>query len=296
MPHATTGSVPSPEDNDWQARMSGRVLVVDDAEDMRRFVARALKRAGLVVEEAASIAAARQALERLHPDVVVLDHQLEDGTSVDLMPTLRDSDIPVTVLTGHGTIEMAVQAVKSGAETILTKPVDKSPTRGCSGSTYCFASTPSCSSCRRCASVPRISWRLRTSCWQRSARAPGTCNSASLRGPPKSFAPITILLRQLLPDFEAWDIDLLGTDIDGAALDRARRGEYVDRALRVTAKQDRRRYFERRGGRFHLRTDYRAGVRFAFHNLTDPTQSPPGASSFDLILCRNVTIYFGLAT
>jgi DNA-binding NtrC family response regulator len=55
-----------------------------------------------------------------------MDHRLPDGTALDLLPRLKAlyPDVPVVVLTGHGTIELAVAAIKEGAEQFLTKPVE----------------------------------------------------------------------------------------------------------------------------------------------------------------------------
>jgi DNA-binding NtrC family response regulator len=105
------------------APMTGRALVVDDAVDVRRTVSRALRRMGLLVDQAESLEAARRSVNECPPEVVVLDHLLPDGTSLDLIPMLRDADASVIVLTGHGSIQLAVEAVKGGAEQFLTKPV-----------------------------------------------------------------------------------------------------------------------------------------------------------------------------
>jgi DNA-binding NtrC family response regulator len=60
------------------------------------------------------------------PDVALVDYSLPDGTALELMAQLKQQgiDVPVVVLTGHGSIELAVLAVKEGAEQFLTKPVE----------------------------------------------------------------------------------------------------------------------------------------------------------------------------
>jgi len=60
------------------------------------------------------------------PDVVVLDHNLPDGNALDLIVRLRpfDPDIPIIILTAEASIDLAVQAVKLGAEQFLTKPIE----------------------------------------------------------------------------------------------------------------------------------------------------------------------------
>src|SRR4029453_13220985 len=60
------------------------------------------------------------------PDVVIADYMLPDGTALDLLPLLReiDPDIPLLILTAHGSIDLAVRAIKEGAEQFLTKPLE----------------------------------------------------------------------------------------------------------------------------------------------------------------------------
>ena len=59
-------------------------------------------------------------------DVVVADYSLPDGTSLDLLPQFKrlSEDTPFIILTAHGSIELAVRAIKEGAEQFLTKPVE----------------------------------------------------------------------------------------------------------------------------------------------------------------------------
>ena len=103
-----------------------RILIVDDEPGIRFGVRDFLENAGLEVEEAETIAAAERLLRESRPDAVVLDHMLPDGTALDLLPRIReiDSSLPVIVLTGHATIDLAVRAVKEGADQFLAKPVE----------------------------------------------------------------------------------------------------------------------------------------------------------------------------
>jgi len=103
---------------------------------------------------------------------------------------------------------------------------------------------------------------------------------------------IGILLREMIPDIDFWNIALIGTDIDAAALARARRGQYKQWSFRVTSDEERQRYFDPVGdGSFVLRRRFTRGASFSLHNLADPGQPPPPPNKFDLILCRNVAIY-----
>jgi len=103
-----------------------KILIVDDEPGIRFGVRDFLEREGFEVEEAESAAAAEKAVRELRPDAVVLDHMLPDGTALELLPRIRevDASVPVVVLTGHATIDLAVRAVKEGADQFLAKPVE----------------------------------------------------------------------------------------------------------------------------------------------------------------------------
>jgi DNA-binding NtrC family response regulator len=102
------------------------VLIVDDQSTIRFAVRDFLETAGYLVQEAGNCREAIASIEAARPSVIVLDYELPDGEAIDLIPQLRDidPDVPIIILTGHGTIERAVSAVKMGAEQFLTKPVE----------------------------------------------------------------------------------------------------------------------------------------------------------------------------
>ena len=110
----------------------GRVLLVEDDEKVRFGVASALRARGFEVREADSIARAR-VLFADRPDVVITDLRLPDGDSVSHLPRLRelDANIPVYIITGFATIDMAVRAVKLGADEFFTKPVELTTLLAC---------------------------------------------------------------------------------------------------------------------------------------------------------------------
>jgi chemotaxis protein methyltransferase CheR len=89
-----------------------------------------------------------------------------------------------------------------------------------------------------------------------------------------------------------WTFDILGTDLNTERLDAARRGEYGARAVRNVEGAWLRRFFEPSGDQFRLKDDIRRSVRFREGNLTSDrsTGAPPGRA--DVILCKNVAIYF----
>ncbi|HET8627163.1 MAG TPA: protein-glutamate O-methyltransferase CheR, partial [Thermomicrobiales bacterium] len=106
---------------------------------------------------------------------------------------------------------------------------------------------------------------------------------------------LAILLREQLPAPEAWAIDLLGTDVSHPALAAARRAVYGEWSFRDTPEAIRERYFVREGRHWRLTDAVRRMVRFAHQNLAADGGPAPG-SDFDLIACRNVTIYFSAET
>jgi DNA-binding NtrC family response regulator len=103
-----------------------RILFVDDDAFTRRIINSALSNRGFRTRLADSAVAAMAILRSEPIDVVLTDQQMPGQSGLDLMRTMRDEGIstPVIVLTGVGSLEMAVSAVRSGAVHYLTKPVD----------------------------------------------------------------------------------------------------------------------------------------------------------------------------
>jgi chemotaxis protein methyltransferase CheR len=88
-------------------------------------------------------------------------------------------------------------------------------------------------------------------------------------------------------------VDVLGTDISGAALAAAAAARYQDRAVRALDPPERARYLVRAPDASYLASGrLRALVRLRTHNLALDPIPPPGEAAFDLIVCRNVLIYF----
>jgi DNA-binding NtrC family response regulator len=107
------------------------ILIVDDEETFAKNAATFLSRAGHDVRTAPTMLAGLQLFEAAPPDAVVLDYRLPDGTGLEFIQRVRDTDQSVHILlvTGHGTIELAVDAMKAGANDLLTKPVALSELR-----------------------------------------------------------------------------------------------------------------------------------------------------------------------
>ena len=102
-----------------------RILIVDDEPGVRFGICDFLEQHNYQMEEAGSCEEAWRVFSTSRPDIVIADYMLPDGTALDLLPRLRevDSEIPLLVLTGHGSIDLAVRAIKEGAEQFLTKPI-----------------------------------------------------------------------------------------------------------------------------------------------------------------------------
>lgn len=105
---------------------------------------------------------------------------------------------------------------------------------------------------------------------------------------------ILIMLHQLIDDIDQWNIHLLGTDINVSALSMAIRGKYDQWSFRATSDLLRQRFFTPVNGRWQLNSALRRAVKFSYLNLYG--DSFPSVLSetnaLDLILCRNVFIYF----
>lgn len=103
-----------------------RLLIVDDEPGIRFGLQDFLEGQGYEVAEAGSAAEALAQVAQAPPDLVLLDHQLPDATSLEVLPQLLalEEGLPIFVLTAHGTIDLAVKVVKAGAEQFLTKPVE----------------------------------------------------------------------------------------------------------------------------------------------------------------------------
>ena len=107
--------------------MSGStVLIVDDERTLARAVKAFLSEAGYEAEVAGDAEKALELVESLRPDVVFADVRLPGMSGIDLLKKIREFDpaIPVIIMTAHGTIEGAVEAVKLGAFDYMKKPVD----------------------------------------------------------------------------------------------------------------------------------------------------------------------------
>jgi DNA-binding NtrC family response regulator len=102
-----------------------RILVVDDESDIRELVREILSEEGYVVEVAADGAEARAACARQAPDLVLLDIWMPDTDGISLLREWQQSQagLPVVMMSGHGTVETAVEATRLGALDYIEKPL-----------------------------------------------------------------------------------------------------------------------------------------------------------------------------
>ena len=103
-----------------------RVLVIEDDPQVRLGIREYFQTQGYNVVEAVSLQQAEEILTTTVPDAALLGDILPDGNALDLLPKVRElgPGVPVLILTAHGSIDLAVRAIKEGAEQFLTKPVD----------------------------------------------------------------------------------------------------------------------------------------------------------------------------
>ena len=105
---------------------SPRILVVDDEADIRGLLSEILAEEGYEIEVAADAASARRAAARQEPDLVLLDIWMPDMDGITLLREWNEKNslhCPVVMLSGHGTVETAVEATRLGAFDFVEKPL-----------------------------------------------------------------------------------------------------------------------------------------------------------------------------
>src|SRR5689334_632464 len=103
-----------------------RILVADDDDASRAFLARGLRSSGYEVVVAANGREAVELIQESPVDAIVTDISMPEMSGIELLRSIRgrDPDVPVVLVTGSPDVESAMQAVKLGALLYLTKPVD----------------------------------------------------------------------------------------------------------------------------------------------------------------------------
>lgn len=102
------------------------VLVVDDEVGIRELLAEILTEEGYEVELAENAGCARTAMYRRHPDLVLLDIWMPDNDGISLLKewsSMEGFNVPVIMMSGHATLDTAIEATKFGAVDFLEKPI-----------------------------------------------------------------------------------------------------------------------------------------------------------------------------
>jgi DNA-binding NtrC family response regulator len=119
--------MPDPNDTTSYTDITpGRILVVDDEVDIRESLETLLDLEGYVVELAVDGTDCLRKLEKSGYDLVLLDLMMPDRSGMDVLRELRQRDIetPVIMMTAYGSVEVAVNALKAGADDYFSKPWD----------------------------------------------------------------------------------------------------------------------------------------------------------------------------
>lgn len=105
-------------------KQQSKVLIVEDEALFARAVMRRLQKSNYECAHVESVQDARDILKQFSPDIVLLDMRLPDGNGLDLLPFFVAKHAMVIVMTAHGEISDAVNAMKQGAVDYLKKPID----------------------------------------------------------------------------------------------------------------------------------------------------------------------------
>ena len=105
--------------------MAATILIVDDEKNIRSSLARSLSLEGYDTVDADSAASGMEAVVREPVDLVLLDVRLPDGDGLQVLDWIksRRPKLPVIVMSGHGSIDMAMEAIRKGAEDFIEKPL-----------------------------------------------------------------------------------------------------------------------------------------------------------------------------
>ena len=102
------------------------VLIVDDEPDIRELLDITLSRMGLETYTAATLGEAESQVAREQPDLCLTDMRLPDGNGISLVEYIQQNfpQIPVAMITAHGSVETAISALKAGAFDFISKPIE----------------------------------------------------------------------------------------------------------------------------------------------------------------------------
>lgn len=106
--------------------MEATILIVDDEQHMRWIIEKALAKEGYKTASAATGAEGLAKLQSTGPDLVLLDLKLPDMNGIEVLRSMKQEQprVPVIMITAHGTVESAIEAMKIGASDYISKPFD----------------------------------------------------------------------------------------------------------------------------------------------------------------------------
>ncbi|MBL8211053.1 MAG: sigma-54-dependent Fis family transcriptional regulator [Bryobacterales bacterium] len=104
----------------------GRILIIDDEADIRESLETLLSLEGYLVEEAVNGTDGLRRLEQSNYDLVLLDLMMPDRSGMEVLKEVRerDTETPICMITAYGSVEVAVNAIKAGAQDYFSKPWD----------------------------------------------------------------------------------------------------------------------------------------------------------------------------
>lgn len=105
---------------------------------------------------------------------------------------------------------------------------------------------------------------------------------------------LAILISELIPDWENWNLTILGTDLNQEAIDKAKQGIYTSWSFRLAEPEKMPKYFHQHKNHWKINEKFRNLVKFSHGNLTKDTFPDTAVEIYDmdLIVCRNVFVYF----
>lgn len=106
--------------------MTAKALIIDDEPDIRELLSITLNRMDIHTEVAANVAEAKKLLDKMEFNLCLTDMKLPDGNGLDIVSYVQKNkpELPIAVITAHGNLDTAVQAMKLGAFDFLNKPID----------------------------------------------------------------------------------------------------------------------------------------------------------------------------
>lgn len=103
-----------------------KILIVEDKLSLQGLIEEVLKKKGYEVKKASDGEIALKLIERENFDLIIADYKLPKKDGIKILEKVKEDqpDIPVIIITAYGTIELAVEAMKKGAEDFILKPID----------------------------------------------------------------------------------------------------------------------------------------------------------------------------